>query len=95
MHAVALYKAFELQGQSAAGRPDVPRFASICLFPATYGGGAVAALARWAFVDSACAFLVRAMLRGMDRPEIPRLLLTVRNVHHLIASCPESIPRME
>ena len=88
-------------------RPDVPRYASVCLFRATYGSGGSAASARRTFVDSddGCTHLAGALLRGMadhhrrhHRPMVvvvPRLFSIVRNVHHLIASCPESISRME
>ncbi|KAL3776608.1 hypothetical protein ACHAW5_007809 [Stephanodiscus triporus] len=76
-------------------RPDVPRYASICLFRATYGDDRAAVAARRKFVDSVdgCACLTRALLRD-DQP-VPRLLSVARNVHHLIASCPETISRME
>jgi hypothetical protein len=78
--------------------PDVPRFASACIFRATYGDDAGTASARGAFVDSAdgCARLARALLRrGGDHQPVSRLFSVVRNVHHLMASCPASIPRME
>mmetsp|Transcript_26089 Transcript_26089/g.62657 ORF Transcript_26089/g.62657 Transcript_26089/m.62657 type:complete len:556 (-) Transcript_26089:143-1810(-) len=75
--------------------PDVPRFASICLFRATYGDDAMTTTARRLFVNSldGCSYLMKALLKG-DQP-VPRLFSVVRNVHHLIASTPESIPKME
>jgi hypothetical protein len=78
--------------------PDVPRYASICAFRATYGQDESTIKARRSLVNSSkvdgCKHLTRSFLRG-DQP-IPRLLSVVRNVHHLIATCPEiSIPRME
>lgn len=76
--------------------PDVPRFASICLFRATYGDDVQTTTARRLFVNSldGCVYLMKALLKG-DQP-VPRLFSVVRNVHHLISSCPtESIPKME
>ena len=78
-----------------ASSPDVPRFASICLFRATYGNDETTTIARRQFVDSqnGISYLMKALLKG-DQP-VSRLFSIVRNVHHLIASCPESIPKME
>lgn len=75
--------------------PDVPRFAAICLFRATYGDDPTTSTARKLFVHSldGCSYLMRALLRG-GQP-VPRLFSVVRNVHHLIAACPKSIPKME
>ncbi|KAL7538396.1 hypothetical protein ACHAXR_011412 [Thalassiosira sp. AJA248-18] len=75
--------------------PDVPRFASICLFRATYGDDVMSTTARSLFVNSldGCSYLMKALLKG-DQP-FPRLFSVVRNIHHLIASFPESIPKME
>lgn len=74
---------------------DVPRLASICLFRATYGNDTLTVVARQTFVDSldGCACLMRALLRG-DQP-VSRLFSVVRNIHHLISTCPESITKME
>jgi len=78
-----------------ATSPDVPRFASICLFRATYGNDDVTTSARRQFVNSqhGLSYLMKALLRGGQPAS--RLFSILRNVHHLIASCPESIPKME
>jgi hypothetical protein len=78
-----------------ASSPDVPRFASICLFRATYGNDETTTKARRQYVNSqnGISYLMKALLKG-DQP-VSRLFSIVRNVHHLIASCPESIPKME
>ena len=75
--------------------PDIPRFASICIFRATYGNDAITSSARNSFIHSidGCTYLMRMLLRG-DQP-IPRLFSVVRNVHHLISAVPESISKME
>ncbi|KAL7525084.1 hypothetical protein ACHAWF_001205 [Thalassiosira exigua] len=82
--------------EGADGRPDVPRFASICIFRATFGDDPSSSAARKAFVAEldGCSYLSRALLRG-DQPT-SRLFSVVRNVHHLISACPaEAIPRLE
>ena len=84
-----------LTSSSMTNDMDIPRFASICLFRATYGNGELTVLARQNFVDSidGCACLMRALSRG-DQP-VARLFSIVRNIHHLISACPESITKME
>jgi len=74
---------------------DVPRFASICLFRATYGNDTLSTTSRMQFVNEldGCAYLMKALLKG-NQP-VPRLFSIVRNVHHLIAACPESISKMQ
>jgi hypothetical protein len=74
--------------------PDVPRFASIYIFRATYGNDEVTAAARKTFVDSldGCICLVKALIRG-DQP-LSRIFSVVRNVHHLISAHPASIAKM-
>jgi hypothetical protein len=81
--------------QSSHECPDIPRFASVCIFRATYGNDNVTASARKSFVHSidGCTYLMRMLLKG-DQP-VPRLFSIVRNVHHLISAAPESIPKME
>jgi len=81
--------------QSSNECPDIPRFASVCIFRATYGNDVVTASARKSFVHSidGCAYLMRTLLKG-DQP-VPRIFSVVRNVHHLISAAPESIPKME
>ncbi len=91
---ILLYAAL-LDMELIAPAPDVPRFASICLFRATYGNDESTTTARRQFVNSqyGISYLMKALLRG-EQP-VSRLISTIRNVHHLIASCPESIPKME
>ena len=74
---------------------DVPRFASICLFRATYGNDTLSSTSRQQFVNEldGCAYLIKALLKG-NQP-VPRLFSIVRNVHHLIAAYPESISKMQ
>jgi hypothetical protein len=74
--------------------PDVPRFASIYIFRATYGNDEVTTAARKTFVDSldGCICLVKALIRG-DQP-LSRIFSVVRNVHHLISAHPASIAKM-
>ncbi|KAK1748307.1 synembryn [Skeletonema marinoi] len=81
--------------QSSNECPDIPRFASVCIFRATYGNDVVTASARKSFVHSidGCTYLMRTLLKG-DQP-VPRIFSVVRNVHHLISAAPESIPKME
>lgn len=74
---------------------DVSRYASICLFRATYGNDTSTVVARQTFVNSldGCACLMRALVRGDQ--SVSRLFSVVRNIHHLISTCPESITKME
>ena len=74
--------------------PDVPRFASIYLFRATYGDDALTVNTRKSFVDSSdgCTCLMKALLKG-DQP-ISRIFSLVRNVHHLITVGSSSIDKM-
>ena len=74
---------------------DVPRFASICLFRATYGNNTLSTTSRMQFVNEleGCVYLMKALLKG-NQP-VPRLFSIIRNVHHLIAACPESISKMQ
>eukprot|EP00956_Cyclotella_meneghiniana_P007853 scaffold10476_cov44-Cyclotella_meneghiniana.AAC.2 len=75
--------------------PDVPRFASIYLFRATYGNDAVTVTARKTFVDSlnGCVCLMEALLKGNQT--LSRVFSLVRNVHHLISAHPSSITKMD
>ncbi|KAL7426012.1 hypothetical protein ACHAXH_000200 [Discostella pseudostelligera] len=84
-----------LDMEIVATLPDVPRFASICLFRATYGNDDVTTSARRQFANSqqGISYLMKALVTG-EQPA-SRLFSIVRNIHHLIASCPESIPKME
>lgn len=75
--------------------PDVPRFASICLFRATYGNDSLTVKARTTLVESidGCEYLMKALMKG-DQPA-SRVFSIVRNVHHLIAAHPTSIGKMD
>ena len=81
--------------QSSDECPDIPRFASVCIFRATYGIDNVTASARTSFVHTTdgCTYLMKTLLKG-DQP-VSRIFSVVRNVHHLISAAPESIPKME
>ncbi len=81
--------------QSSDECPDIPRFASVCIFRATYGNDNVTASARNSFVHSidGCTYLMKTLLKG-DQP-VSRVFSVVRNVHHLISAAPDSIPKME
>ena len=75
--------------------PDVPRYASICLFRATYGNDILTTTARTQFVTEldGCSYLMKALIKG-NQP-VSRLFSVVRNVHHLISAYPQSISKME
>ncbi|KAL3801777.1 hypothetical protein HJC23_001173 [Cyclotella cryptica] len=75
--------------------PDVPRFASIYLFRATYGNDSLTMTTRTLFVESmdGCSCLMKALLKG-DQP-LSRLFSVVRNIHHLVSSYPSSITKMD
>ena len=75
--------------------PDVPRYASICLFRATYGNDTLTTTARTQFVTEldGCSYLMKALIKG-NQP-VSRLFSVVRNVHHLISAYPQSISKME
>ncbi|KAL7439541.1 hypothetical protein ACHAXM_006758 [Skeletonema potamos] len=81
--------------QSCHDCPDIPRFASVCIFRATYGNDNVTSSARKSLIHSidGCTFMMRMLLKG-DQP-VPRLFSIMRNVHHLISASPDSIPKME
>ena len=70
---------------------DVPRFASICLFRATYGNDKLSQ--QFVMELDGCTFLMKELLKG-NQP-VPRLFSIVRNLHHLIAAYPESISKMQ
>ena len=74
---------------------DVPRFASICLFRATYGNDTLSTTSQKQFVNElgGCTYLMKALLKG-NQP-VPRLFSIVRNAHHLMAAYPESISKMQ
>ena len=84
-----------LQLDLSSDNPDVPRFASIYLFRATYGNDALTVTARKTFVDSlnGCVCLMEALLKG-NQP-LSRVFSLVRNVHHLISAHPSSIAKMD
>lgn len=75
--------------------PDVPRFASIYLFRATYGNDSLTTSTRKLFVESlgGCSCLMKALLKG-NQP-LSRLLSVVRNIHHLVSSYPSSRAKMD
>jgi hypothetical protein len=88
-------KLLEINLPTASNSPDVPRFASIYLFRATYGNDEVTITARKTFVDSldGCSCLMKALLKG-DQP-LSRIFSLIRNVHHLISAHPSSIAKMD
>ncbi|KAL7537038.1 hypothetical protein ACHAWF_005641, partial [Thalassiosira exigua] len=70
---------------------DVPRFASICIFRATFGDDLASSEARRTLLS----VWKGAPLLQRDQPTL-RLFSVVRNVRHLISACPaEAIPRLE
>ena len=79
----------------SADMPDVPRFASVYLFRATYGNDSVTVTARKTFVEKldGCTRLMEALLKG-DQP-LSRVFSLVRNVHHLISAHPSSVTKMD
>ena len=81
--------------EAISSYPDVQRLASICIFRATYGEDIMTIKARRTFVNTldGCVYLMKALLKG-NQP-VPRLFSVMRNVHHLIASFPESVLKME